>query len=83
MNPEIEKAQEATQTFMQRYGLDARTMASIGQMAFEAIQDQSLYAMLREQLISAGILTEKELPEKTNYITLAALAGMGQFAGGM
>jgi len=83
MNPEIEKAQAATQQFMQQYGLDARTMASIGQMAFEAIQDQSLYAMLREQLISAGILTEKELPEKTNYITLAALAGMGQFAGGM
>jgi len=83
MNPEIEKAQAATQQFMQQYGLDARTMASVGQMAFEAIQDQSLYAMLREQLISAGILTEKELPEKTNYITLAALAGMGQFAGGM
>ena len=83
MNPEIQKAQAATQQFMQQYGLDARTMASVGQMAFEAIQDQSLYAMLREQLISAGILTEKELPEKTNYITLAALAGMGQFAGGM
>jgi hypothetical protein len=39
--------------------------------------------MLREQLLSANILTEKELPEQVNYITLAALAGMGHFAGKM
>jgi hypothetical protein len=58
-------------------------MASIGQIAFEAIQDQSLYSMLREQLIGANILTEKELPEKTNYTILAALAGMGKLAGEM
>jgi hypothetical protein len=83
MDQQPQQLQAATQQFMQKHGIDARTMASVGQMAFEAIQDQSLYAMLREQLISAGILTEKELPEKTNYVTLAALAGMGQFAGGM
>ena len=82
MDPQLEQAQAATQQFMQQYGLDARTMASIGQIAQEAIQDQSLYAMLREQLISAEILTEKELPEKTNYITLATLATLGKLAGG-
>jgi hypothetical protein len=79
---EIQQAQAATQQFMQQYGLDARTMASIGQMAQEAIQDQSLYALLREQLLSAKILTEKELPEQVNYITLTALATMGALAGG-
>ncbi len=83
MDPQLEQAQAATQQFMQQYGLDARTMASIGQIAQEAIQDQSLYAMLREQLISAEILTEKELPQKVNYMTLAALATMGALAGGM
>jgi hypothetical protein len=83
MDPQLEQAQAATQQFMQQYGLDARTMESIGQIAFEAIQDQSLYSMLREQLIGANILTEKELPEKTNYTILAALAGMGKLAGEM
>jgi pantoate kinase len=77
MDPQLEQAQAATQQFMQQYGLDARTMASIGQMAQQAIQDQSLYAMLREQLLSRQILSEKELPEQINYITLAALASMG------
>jgi len=79
---EIQQAQAATQQFMQQYGLDSRTMESIGQMAQEAIQDQSLYALLREQLLSAQILTEKELPEQVNYMTLAALATMGALAGG-
>jgi hypothetical protein len=83
MDPQLEQAQAATQQFMQQHGLDARTMASIGQIAFEAIQDQSLYSMLREQLIGANILTEKELPEKTNYTILAALSGMGKLAGEM
>lgn len=82
MDPQLEQAQAATQQFMQQYGLDARTMASIGQMAQEAIQDKSLYALLREQLLSAQILTEKELPEQVNYMTLAALASMGAMAGG-
>jgi len=80
---EIQQAQAATQQFMQQYGLDARTMESIGQMAQEAIQDQSLYALLREQLLSAQILTEKELPEQVNYMTLAALASMGALAEGI
>jgi len=80
---ELQQAQAATQQFMQQFGLDARTMASIGQMAQEAIQDQSLYALLREQLLSAQILTEKELPEQVNYMTLAALATMGAMAGGV
>jgi len=79
---EIQQAQAATQEFMQQYGLDARTMASIGQMAQEAIQDKSLYALLREQLLGNQILTEKELPEQVNYMTLAALASMGAVAGG-
>jgi hypothetical protein len=78
---EIQQAQAATQQFMQQYGLDARTMASIGQMAQEAIQDQILYTLLREQLLGAQILTEKELPEQVNYMTLAALATMGSLAG--
>jgi hypothetical protein len=79
---ELQQAQAATQQFMQQYGLDARTMASIGQMAQEAIRDQSLYALLREQLLGSQILTEKELPEQVNYMTLAALASMGAMAGG-
>ena len=83
MDPQLEQAQAATQQFMQQYELDARTMASIGQVAQEAIQDQSLYAILREQLLSSQILTEKELPEQVNYMTLAALATMGSLAGGM
>ena len=83
MDPQLKQAQAATQQFMQQYGLDARTMESIGQVAQEAIQDQSLYAILREQLLSAQILTEKELPEQVNYMTLAALATMGVLAGGM
>jgi hypothetical protein len=83
MDPQLEQAQAATQQFMQQYGLDARTMASIGQVAQDAIQDQSLYAILREQLLSNQILTEKELPEQVNYMTLAALASMGAMAGGM
>ena len=82
MDPQLEQAQAATQQFMQQYGLDARTMASIGQMAQEAIRDQSLYALLREQLLGAQILTEKELPEQVNHMTLAALATMGAMAGG-
>ena len=82
MDPQLEQAQAATQQFMQQYELDARTMASIGQMAQEAIQDQSLYALLREQLLGAQIFTEKELPEQVNYMTLAALASMGAIAGG-
>jgi hypothetical protein len=68
---------------MQQHGLDPRTMAAVGEMAQAAIQDKSLYAMLREQLIGAEILTEKELPEETNYITLAALVGIGKVAGEM
>jgi hypothetical protein len=80
---ELQQAQAATQQFMQQYGLDARTMASIGQVAQESIQDESLYAMLREQLLGSQILTEKELPEQVNYMTLAALATMGSLAGGM
>lgn len=83
MDPQLEQAQAATQQFMQQYGLDARTMASIGQVAKEAIQDQGLYALLREQLLGSQILTEKELPEQVNYMTLAALASMGAIAGGM
>ena len=83
MDPQLEQAQAATQQFMQQYGLDARTMASIGQVAQEAIKDKSLYAILREQLLGSQILTEKELPEQVNYMTLAALASMGAMAGGM
>jgi len=83
MDPQLEQAQAATQQFMQQYELDARTMASIGQIAQQAIQDESLYAMLREQLLGSQILTEKELPEQVNYMTLAALASMGAIAGGM
>ena len=82
MDPQLEQAQAATQQFMQQYGLDARTMASIGQVAQEAIKDNSLYALLREQLLGSQILTEKELPEQVNYMTLAALASMGAMAGG-
>jgi hypothetical protein len=58
-------------------------MASVGQMAQQAIQDQTMYALLREQLLGAQILTEKELPEQVNYITLAALASMGALAEGV
>jgi dsRNA-specific ribonuclease len=83
MDPQLEQALVATQEFMQQYGIDARTMASIGQMAEQAIQDPSLYAMLREQLIGAGILDEEDLPEQTNYMALAALVAMGALAGGM
>jgi len=82
MDPQLEQAQAATQQFMQQYELDARTMASIGQIAQQAIQDESLYAMLREQLLGSQILTEKELPEQVNYMTLAALATMGALVGG-
>ena len=78
---EMQQAQAATQQFIQQYGLDAKTMASIGQVAQQAIQDQSLYQLLREQLLGSKILTEKELPEQVNYMTLAALATMGALAG--
>ena len=81
MDPQLEQAQAATQQFMQQYDIDPRTMAAIGEMAQQAIQDQSLYAMLREQLLGSEILTEKELPEQVNYMTLAALASMGALAG--
>jgi len=77
----MQQAQAATQQFIQQYGLDAKTMASIGQVAQQAIQDQSLYQLLREQLLGSKILTEKELPEQVNYMTLAALATMGALAG--
>lgn len=83
MDPQLEQAQAATQEFMQKHGIDSRTMASVGQMAFEAIQDKSLYAMLREQLIGAEVFTEKEFPENANYTILAALVGMGKLAGEM
>jgi hypothetical protein len=78
---EIQQAQAATQQFMHQYKLDAKTMASIGDIAQQAIQDQSLYPLLREQLLGSQILTEKELPEQINYMTLAALAAMGVMAG--
>jgi hypothetical protein len=83
MDPQLEQAQAATQKFMQQYGLNARTMASVGQMAQKAIQDRSLYALLREQLLGSNILTKKELPEQVNYMTLAALATMGALAEGV
>jgi hypothetical protein len=83
MDPQLEQAQAATQQFMQQYGLDVRTMSSIGQVSQEAIRDKSLYAILREQLLGSQILTEKELPEQVNYMTLAALASMGAIAGSM
>jgi hypothetical protein len=78
---EMQQAQAATQQFMQQYGLDVKTMASIGEVAQQAIQDQSLYPLLREQLLGSQILTEQELPEQINYMTLAALAAMGVMAG--
>jgi hypothetical protein len=78
---EMQQAQAATLQFMQQYGLDAKTMTSIGDMAQQAIQDQSLYPLLREQLLGSQILTEQELPEQINYMTLAALAAMGVMAG--
>jgi hypothetical protein len=78
---EMQQAQAATQQFMQQYGLDSRTMESIGEVAQQAIQDQSLYPLLREQLLGSQILTEQELPEQINYMTLAALAAMGAMAG--
>jgi hypothetical protein len=78
---EMQQAQAATQQFMQQYELDAKTMASIGDIAQQAIQDQSLYPLLREQLLGNQILTEQELPEQINYMTLAALAAMGVMAG--
>jgi hypothetical protein len=81
MDPKMEQAQVATQQFMQQNGLDARAMSSIGYMAQEAIQDRNLYPLLREQLLGSQILTEKELPEQVNYMTLAALATMGALAG--
>jgi len=79
---EMQQAQAATQKFMQEYGLDAKTMSSIGNMAQQAIEDQSFYILLREQLLANQILTEKELPKEVNYMTLAALAAMGVMAGG-
>jgi hypothetical protein len=82
MDPQLSQAQAATQQFMQQHDIDPRTMAAIGEMAQEAIRDQSLYALLREQLLGAQILTKKELPEQVNYMTLAALATMGALAGG-
>jgi len=83
MEDQMQQAQAAAQQFMQQHGLDPRTMAAVGEMAQAAIQDKALYAMLREQLISAEILTEKELPEETNYITLATLATLGKLAEGV
>ena len=80
---EMQQAQAATQQFMQQYELDARTMESIGEVAQQAIQDQSLYPLLREQLLGNQILTEQELPEQINYMTLAALAAMGAMAGNL
>jgi len=82
MDPQLEQALAATQEFMQEYGIDVRTMVSVGQMAEQAIQDPSLYSMLREQLIGAGILDEEDLPEQTNYMALAALVTMGALVGG-
>jgi len=79
----MQQAQAATQQFMQQYELDARTMESIGEVAQQAIQDQSLYPLLREQLLGNQILTEQELPEQINYMTLAALAAMGAMAGNL
>jgi hypothetical protein len=83
MEDQMQQAQAAAQQFMQQHGLDPRTMAAVGEMAQAAIQDKSLYAMLREQLLSNQILTEKELPEQVNYMTMAVLASMGKMAGEM
>jgi hypothetical protein len=83
MEDQMQQARAAAQQFMQQHGLDPRTMAAVGEMAQAAIQDKSLYAMLREQLLSNQILTEKELPEQVNYMTMAVLASMGKMAGEM
>jgi len=80
VNEQIQQAQAATQEFMQQHGIDARTMSAVGQMARQAIEDPSMYAMLREQLIDSEVLTKKELPERTNYMTLAGLVSMGVLA---
>jgi hypothetical protein len=82
MDPQLKQAQAATQEFMQEYSIDSRTMSAIGQMAKQAIQDPSLYAILREQLINAGIANEEELSKQINYMVLTSLAVMGAIAGG-
>lgn len=80
MNKQLQQAKAATQEFMKQHGIDSNTMFAIGQMAQQAIQDPRVYAMLKKQLIGAGILTKQDLPEQTNYMTLAALASMGVLA---
>jgi hypothetical protein len=83
MDQQMQQAVAATQKFMKQFGLDAETMAYIGQVAQKAIGNSDIYAALRKYLVSHGIVTEQEMPEQPNYMILTALASMGAIAGEM
>jgi hypothetical protein len=50
-------------------------------LAVDAIGSNEAYQQFREVVIEAGFMTDQELPEEKNYMTLMALGTMGELAG--
>ncbi len=72
---------EQTKAFMKRHHLNAAEMKLLGELAVEAIGNNEAYQQFRETIIEAGFMTDQELPEEKNYMTLMALGVMGELAG--
>lgn len=70
-----------TKDFMKRHHLNAAEMKRLGELAVDAIGNNEAYQQFREVVIEAGYMTENELPEEKNYMTLMALGTMGELAG--
>jgi hypothetical protein len=70
-----------TKDFMKPHGLNAAEMKRLGELAVDAIGSNEAYQQFRETVIEAGFMTENELPEEKNYMTLMALGTMGELAG--
>jgi hypothetical protein len=72
---------EQTKDFMKRHHLNAAEMKRLGELAVDAIGSNEAYQQFREVVIEAGFMTDQELPEEKNYMTLMALGTMGELAG--
>ena len=70
-----------TKDFMTQHGLNAAEMKRLGELAVDAIGSNEAYQQFRETVIEAGFMTDQELPEEKNYMTLMALGTMGELAG--
>ena len=78
--PDPKEVIKQTKMFMEQHDLNAAKMKQIGKLAVEAIGSNEAYQTFRKNMISAGYLSEKELPAEKNYMILMAIGTMGETA---